>query len=151
MVLEVSTLHSLGAQHILLPNLSDLGSTPEVLALGATDAAIATQASIAFDTVLASSLPRYVTQFNVFAAESLIIQNAAAYGFTDLADACLINTTLCTTPNNYVYWDSLHPTTAVNQLLANSFATAAVPLPSTFTLMLAGLGLIVGAARKRLF
>ncbi|WP_347986279.1 SGNH/GDSL hydrolase family protein [Methylomonas sp. AM2-LC] len=141
-VLEVNTLESMGAQHILIPNLSALGLEPQVSVLGSAAISFADQATIAFDTALAAALPANVTQFNTYVAVSAIIANAGAYGFTNTTDACFNGSTVCTNPNAYVFWDGLHPTTAADQLLANEFAAAVVPLSPSFSFMLIGLGLM---------
>ncbi|MBP7484430.1 MAG: PEP-CTERM sorting domain-containing protein [Aquabacterium sp.] len=54
---------------------------------------------------------------------------------------------ICANPDNYLFWDGVHPTAAAHQVLGNAFA-AAVPEPETYALMLAGLGIVVAARRK---
>ncbi len=52
-----------------------------------------------------------------------IMENADAFGLTNLTDACLDNSTqpptVCDNPAEYFFWDGVHPTTRVHQIFAN--------------------------------
>ncbi len=86
----------------------------------------------------------------------------AAFGFTNVNDPCWTGNftsrssgTLCSDPNQYLFWDEVHPTAAASELTAD-FAydtltgafgpnvsigeniSSAVPEPSTWAMMLAG-------------
>jgi outer membrane lipase/esterase len=57
-----------------------------------------------------------------------IVANPKAYGFSNVKDAGWCGTDdvpTCTShnPNNFLFWDELHPTTAANQILASFAAT----------------------------
>jgi outer membrane lipase/esterase len=60
--------------------------------------------------------------FNFFDTMAQVkhISRADSYGITNTQDACLNSQTLevCDNPNEYLYWDDLHPTTRVHQLFA---------------------------------
>ena len=152
LVTEVSELHAIGAEHFLIPNLTDLGTTPQILTLNLSDPgikSIATTASQAFDLALAAALPAYVTQFDTYSEQALLQANAAAYGLSNLTAACFDGTSVCSNPDSYLYWDDLHPTKIAHQILANGFYAAVVPLPQTGGLLLAGLGLLGSLKRSR--
>ena len=145
-----------GAKDILVANLPDLGLVPLVSAQGPLVSSAVSTLVQAHDTLLAQSLatlapqlaPQGVTliAFDVNAVFNGVISNPAPYGFTNVSDPCLVNTPLffnagavsvCSDPNQYLFWDSLHPTTAADQIVADAafktinVSTSAVPEPPT--------------------
>ncbi len=115
---------------------------------------------IALNAAIAAAIPSFDADGNVVAFDdySLIanlITNGASEGFTHTAptDVC-INIPSCannlSVASSYVFWDSVHKTTAVHAILANAIeAEVAVPEPSTAWLMLGAGGMLVGAAFLR--
>jgi outer membrane lipase/esterase len=77
-----------------------------------------------------------------------MVANPAAYGFTDVTDACFDGTTVCANPSQYLFFDSFHPTTATDAFAARGFLETVAPEPSTFLLIFGGLALCA-AFRKR--
>jgi phospholipase/lecithinase/hemolysin len=66
-----------------------------------------------------------------------------------VTDPCLVSgVSVCADPSQYLFWDSVHPTTAGHAVLGGAFA-AAVPEPETYALMLGGLALIGLLSRRR--
>jgi phospholipase/lecithinase/hemolysin len=60
-----------------------------------------------------------------------IISDPTAYGFTDVTSPCFVGGTVCPTPSNHLFWDTLHPTTAAHSLLGRAMANAVPgPLPA---------------------
>ena len=47
-----------------------------------------------------------------------------------MTDPCFDGVKVCANPNQYFFWDGVHPTTATDKILAAQFANA-VPEPST--------------------
>lgn len=74
----VSGLQSLGAPHILVPGLPDLGLTPYGQTTGAADASAL---SAYFNTILRTRLPDGVTFYDTAALIQRVAGNPAAYGF----------------------------------------------------------------------
>lgn len=160
LVTIVSTLYNLGARNFLLPNLPDLGLTPEAREADAVrpgSAAGATQVAELFNGGLAQAYGRLESMlpdehFNYFDAMSVqrsITANSPANGFTNVSQRCLTSTSLCANPENYLYWDNIHPTAVAHQVLAGQML-AQVPEPSTIlTVGLAMLALMGTSARRR--
>ena len=150
---DIALLASVGAQHFLVLNLPDLGATPFGRAI---DPLALTVLSQGFNAGLASALAGVETslgldiqEFDVFGLLHNVIVNPAAYGLINVTDPCFNGITMCAQPDQYLFWDSGHPTTRAHQLLADAlFAMlpSAVPEPSTLALLSLGL-LAFGAGR----
>ena len=154
----VQYLASLGAQHFLVPNMPDLGSTPAYV--GTPGAADMTALSMAFDLYLGQGLTALdaaltsaeIVQFDTFGVLNRILANPGAYGFEFTDKACVDNLAsgLCNPGNwdRWVFWDSVHPTTSAHAVLGREFA-ASVPEPGTIFLLAIAL-LAMAVARRRL-
>jgi phospholipase/lecithinase/hemolysin len=139
----VGALQGVGAKHILVPGMPDLGLTPHYYG----DAS-ATAFSFAFDQALHADLPKGVTYFDTFGFMHLVVSNPGEFGFTDVTDPCLVRLTPCSNPSQYLFWDDLHPTTAADKILAAQFANA-VPEPSTWLMMGTGIVGVVGVLGRK--
>lgn len=153
----VSTLHGLGATRFLLPNLPDLGLTPEArsvgeIAPGLTFSSLASAASEAFNQQLSTAYGALAAQwsdehfyfYDAMAGQRRITNGAPGNGFTNVTSAC-IGTAGCATA---LYFDSIHPTAAAHQILAGEML-AAVPEPQTMLLMALGLLGLLAVVRRR--
>jgi cholinesterase len=147
----VSGLQALGAHHVLVPGMPDLGLTPFVRAQGPVAVAEATAVSDYFNATLAASLPSDVRYFDTAALLRAVVANPGAYGFTNVLDPCFVaaGPFLCPNPDEYLFWDGLHPTAAAHALLAGEFAAVAVPEPSAFVLaLMAFSGVLIRKSRS---
>jgi phospholipase/lecithinase/hemolysin len=153
----VSTLYSEGARNFLLPNLPDLGLTPEALSHGATFAAGATSLSETFNFYLGQTYAGLANAFtgehfmyvDAMSAQRGLVSGAPGNGYSNVTDACVTSTTLCADPNSYIYWDYIHPTAAVHSVLGAEMLAAAVPEPSSMLLMALGSVALLGLGRRR--
>jgi phospholipase/lecithinase/hemolysin len=146
----IADLRGMGVKKILAPGMPDLGLTPDFRALGPAGAAQGTAFADAFNTGLQALLPSDVLYFDTASLLRSIVNDPAAYGFTNVTDPCFNGTTVCGDPNTYVFYDGFHPTTATHAILARNFeATAAIPEPSTIILITAGIGGLVIWRRNR--
>lgn len=148
LVAIVDGLEAIGAKHILVPGLPDLGLTPFLISEGSTAAANASALTDYFDAELMAKLPGGATYFDTAGLLRNIVANPATYGFTNVTDACYgaAAKTVCANPNQYLFFDDLHPSAQGHVVLAEAFA-AAVPEPSTW--MLLGCTLICAAPAAR--
>lgn len=154
----VTDLHTAGARNFLLPNLPDLGRTPEAIENGSFAVAVGTGASLAFNAALGAAYLDLATQwsdehfypFDAMAAQMAIINGAPSNGFTDVTSRCFnVNTpSLCANPGAYLYWDNIHPTAAAHQILGNQML-AAVPEPASMLMMGVGVLALLALGRRR--
>ena len=154
----VGALAGAGAKNILVPNLPDLSLTPFVQSVG-----LQTQAqafSTSFNAVLAMQLGNLsvlfpatdIIQFDTYSFLNDVVLNPAKYGLSNSQDACLpsLPGAPCANPDSYVFWDSFHPTTAADAVIASAFARS-VPEPGTMALLAVGLlALFYAGSQRRL-
>jgi phospholipase/lecithinase/hemolysin len=145
---EINALIGVGATRFLIPNLPDLSLTPEAQLLSPGDRASLSLLTDYFNGTLAAALLAIETGnpavdivgFDTNALFKEVYNNAAAYGFTQITTDC-IDVGCFLTPglaDQYMFWDHVHPSTRLNQILGNAFA-AAVPEPDSGLLFLGGL------------
>jgi phospholipase/lecithinase/hemolysin len=151
LVTLVVTLQALGAQQILVPGLPDLGLTPAFLAGGPGMSAFGSTVTDAFNAALKASLPAGVLFADTASLLRDVVANPSAYGLTNVTDSCFnqITLTVCTNPDQYMFWDLVHPTTAGHGIFAEQFEQTVVPEPSTLVLAVTGLALASIRRRRR--
>lgn len=141
----ISTLEAHGATHILVPGLPDLSLTPAYHGISA-----AQTFSQQFNTDLRAGLPSGVVYFDTYGFMHAVVADPVAFGFTNVTMPCLVGATPCTNEDQYLFWDSVHPTTKADSFLAAQFEQAVVPEPSTFLMVGTGLAGLAGVLRRKL-
>ncbi|HET7032698.1 MAG TPA: SGNH/GDSL hydrolase family protein [Casimicrobiaceae bacterium] len=137
---EIGLLYAAGASTILVPNMANLGLIPFGLASG--NSAGLTALTVGFNSLLGQTLTQLesmlpgldIIGFDTFSFVDAAIANPAKYGFTNVTDPCFDGMNVCANPDQYIFWDTVHPTARSHQLLGNAFF-AAVPEPETLALV----------------
>jgi phospholipase/lecithinase/hemolysin len=134
----IDTLRAAGAAQFLVFDNVNLGLVPAVTSLGGNAPALATALTWSMNQAMRTRLDGEagVRLFDTYAFLTGVVQSPGAYGFSNATDAC--GAVIAADCSTYVFWDGLHPTAALHELIA----TAAVPEPkppALFALGLAGL------------
>jgi phospholipase/lecithinase/hemolysin len=146
-------LASMGATHFVIPEVLDIGKTPEFEAKGAQAEATASAVAAQFDNSLYASLGNIWAasqglRFDIVDTYHLFddaVANPAGYGLANVTDP--VWTGNYTDPNSgvlratpaaqtqYLFWDMLHPTGAGQAIVASAAASGlpAMTAPRGFT------------------
>ncbi len=127
----VATLQQSGARYVLVPNIPDLGQTPQFLAQGAAASAGGTQLAVAYNNALYAGLGAAglrVIPMDTFSLLREIAASPATFGFVNVTGtACNIESSLTCSPfdlvapgadETYAFADGVHPTTGAHRVLS---------------------------------
>ena len=126
--LNIQRLIHAGATQILVPNLPPLGLTPRLNG-SLTTSVPANAASLLYDSWLATGIAvlrdfyprRHIYQLNVFSLFNHIVSAPQAYNLTDVTHSSQgLPLVLPASPDTYLFWDDLHPTTHGHNILAEA-------------------------------
>jgi phospholipase/lecithinase/hemolysin len=165
----LTTLIAAGAKTILVPNLPDLGKLPGTLTDPQRSAGLTTLTNFhnaGLDQTLSGLSAAFpgtsLISLDVNGLFRQAIANPSQFNFTNATDSCLFPPplrnptgaipTICPNPEQYVFWDDIHPTTATHAILGEVALTtlnnAAVPEPITVAGAIAA-GALIGVAKRR--
>lgn len=120
----VQSLAAVGAQHVLVANLPDLDKLPATL--DSPSASTLNNLTREHNSGLTKALNTLnqtldpdtrITVLDVNFLFSQAIADPAKFGFTNVTTPCLVNSTVCDNPDEFLFWDNIHPTTAGHQVL----------------------------------
>jgi phospholipase/lecithinase/hemolysin len=125
-----------GAAELLVPNLPNIGRTPEARQHGAAWVAQSRELVISFNEQLEHILADIerkpsvrVHRFDVFGLLERAAESPASFGFDNVTTPC-IGSAAAPDCAGYVFWDSLHPTTSgharFGEAVRESLAGAAI-------------------------
>lgn len=132
----IYTLYDRGAREFLLMNVPAIGETPAVKKLDANISGIAIFANSLAGNFnfelnklifyLNSSLSGIdVRILDIYALLNEIISDPASYGIVNINDACVtpnVPPFTCKKPDTYMFWDGIHPTKIVHDIVAQEAA-----------------------------
>lgn len=119
----VKRLAEIGAKNIVVVNLPDLGKLP---ATGTTERAnLLSSLTQRHNSGLAASLESLRQEFgdtniryvDVNALFNQVYNSPGKYGINNVTQPCFREGVICDRPNNYLFWDGIHPSTAAHKLL----------------------------------
>ena len=146
----VDSLQAAGAKHIVVWNTPNVGLAPAALAGGPQAVAAGSLIAGVMNGALGARLSGEagVTTFDVFGFGTQVTANPAAFGISNVVDACgAVAGANC---SEYLYWDGIHPSTAAHALISNSMLqVVAIPEPGSMLLMAVGLAGLVTVRRRR--
>ncbi|GAB6193992.1 SGNH/GDSL hydrolase family protein [Desulfocastanea catecholica] len=133
--LAVEALHVKGARKFLLMNVPAIGETPAVKTLDFLIPGTAYYANIfaqnfniGLDSLKSAlnGLPGIdVRILDIYSLLYEIIGNPVSYGIVNIDDACVtpnVPPFTCKKPDTYLFWDGIHPTKAVHEIVAQRAA-----------------------------
>jgi outer membrane lipase/esterase len=120
-------------------NVANIGSLPSIRILDAilpedvaTAATALTEGFNAGLNLIIGSLPpdAEVALLNVFDKVKQLIMDPAAFGLTNVVDPCVtpnVPPFSCKRPDEFLFWDGIHPTKAVHAIFAAEAANVLGP------------------------
>jgi thermolabile hemolysin len=143
---QISTLIARGAKNILVPNLPNLGVLPGTrTSVNAPGLSVLTQGHNATLDLSIAALQQAnpSVTLNILDINDLFnraVNDPSQFNFTNVTDGCLLVS--CTNPDAYLFWDTIHPTTATHRFISNLALSTVAPtaVPEPFTII----GTIVG-------
>jgi len=135
-------LVKLGAKHILVLTVPDLGLTPDITAGGSSASKAATALAKRFNAALTTQLKKAATTYKldlkIVDTVPLIdaaVAKPATYGFTNVKSPCWTGSftsassgKVCASgvaaQDKYLFWDQLHPTAAGHSQIAKAVESA---------------------------
>ena len=127
----ICQLGTAGARHFAVGNMPDIGVTPFAQEQGPEAQALMSQTIAQFNTALSqvlmdlpSACAETITILDSYKILHDFIDDPAAYGFTNVTDPCLTTAGVCANPDEYLFWDSVHPTTEGHENFSEAFRSA---------------------------
>lgn len=130
---NIQRLYVAGARNFLVWAPPNVGLTPAVRSLGTGAVGLITNLTNAFNAGLTGVLAQLgalpgvtFTRLDAFAALNAIVADPAAFGLTTVTTPCLTPNDApfsCSNPNDYLFWDGIHPSKAGHAILAQLTGT----------------------------
>jgi phospholipase/lecithinase/hemolysin len=131
----VTQLAESGARNIIVAQMPNLGRVPQAIESGQSQAV--TELSLAFNNALASTLNALeastrginIILTDLFPISESVAQTPSTFGFTNVTSPFLVDLAPAdpnANPDQFFFWDQVHPTTRGHALFANVFRQTAL-------------------------
>ncbi|MBD2500710.1 SGNH/GDSL hydrolase family protein [Anabaena azotica] len=155
----ILALASVGAKNFLVPNLPNLGSTPLALGIDSQFNGFSSQLNkltqehnLGLSQLIANLNQNSALGLNITLLDvNTQFNNAKKLGFTTVDKPCLdrVAGTICANPDEYLFWDDIHPTARAHTILATA-AFSTIPEPSmTLGMLSFGALTVVGMLKQK--
>ncbi|AVH69882.1 SGNH/GDSL hydrolase family protein [Nostoc sp. 'Lobaria pulmonaria (5183) cyanobiont'] len=122
----INSLTDVGAKKILVANLPDLGQLPATRnSANSVNLSALTQAhnqglrrSLKVLSQQHSDLEIVQLDANTLYRDA--IANPAAFNFTNVTSPCLSGSSICSNPDQFLFWDGIHPTAAAHRIIGET-------------------------------
>jgi len=125
-------LHRKGAKNFFVLNIPNLATTPAIAELGPPFTVIAEQLTEGYNLALERDVLDLLEQLfegdiniirmDVFELLNTVVANPEAFGLSNVTDSCItpdvIPGAICKNPNQYLFWDFIHPTRKAHEIIA---------------------------------
>jgi len=126
-VSAIADLSDAGAHNFVVFNLPDLGKTPTARALGPSLSgtlsflcnAYNEQLELQLEALEQSRRRIHIIRVDAFALINHMVSDPELFGFTNVSEAATANLPGAN-PDEYLFWDGVHPTTAAHGYVADS-------------------------------
>ncbi len=122
----IESLYEVGARHFLVFNLPELGDTPLFQESEAANPSQVNQLSNAHNSLLEIAIKQLdqslaEIQLGLVDIQGLfktVMAHPEQFALSNVTDSCLV--VACSRPDEYLFWDQLHPTTVAHQIIAEA-------------------------------
>ena len=134
---NIGRLYAAGARRFLIWSAPNPALTPAIRYLDSVvpgTARLVTALTMAFNANLsgivaqwASAPGIHIARLDAFALLNEVVASPGAFGLSNVTTACITPGTApfhCETPDDYLFWDGIHPTAAVHGIIAQRAAAA---------------------------
>jgi phospholipase/lecithinase/hemolysin len=131
---NIGALYMAGARNFLVWRAPNVGLTPAIRSLGPGAVGLGTQLTVGFNAGLdgavaqLSALPGIsIVRLDAYRVLADLVAHPAAYGLANVTTACIMPNVApfaCQNPDEFLFWDGIHPTRAVHAVIAQEAAAA---------------------------
>lgn len=133
---NIQVLYGAGAREFLVWRAPNVGSTPAIRTLDRLNpgaAHLATQLTQAFNAGLDGAVAQLaglpdirIVRLDAYGLLHHLVTDPSAFGLTDVMTACVtpnIPPFTCERPDEFLFWDGIHPTRAAHTIIAQEAAS----------------------------